>query len=209
MILVSLAANDPRIDAFWYGLYWDAFSAQHEPLASWHAALRGRAAYELHIDLALDGEAIAGGIVYERYPRTGCGLVTYMTVATAHRRHGLGERLLKAAATSLYERGAPFVLGEVNDPERATHEHAAEASARLRRFQRWDARVIDVRYVQPALGEDLVRDRDLVLLVLPPVPPTISGITLRAFLDEFYEATERTPPDPEISVPDIIRLVER
>jgi len=207
--LLSLSAGDPRIDVFWHGIYWDAFAAQHEPLAQWHAALRGEAAYALRIDLALDGDAIAGGIVYERYPRSGAGLVTYMTVAAAHRRHGLGERLLKAAAANLYDRGAPFVLGEANDPERSTREPAADAWARLRRFQRWGARVADVRYVQPALGEGLSRDRDLLLIALPPVPPTIPGAPLRVFFDEFYESTEGNPPDPEIIVPDVVRLIER
>jgi GNAT superfamily N-acetyltransferase len=207
LALVSLAAGDPRIDAFHRGIYWDAFAAQHEPVTSWHAALRGEAAYELRIDLALDGEAIAAGITSERYPRSGCGLVTYLTVAPAYRRLGLGERLLKAATVNL--RGAPFVVGEVNDPERATHEPADEAWSRLRRFQRWGARVADVRYVQPSLGDGLARDRDLLLIVFPPFPPTISGSTLRSFLEEFYESTEGGPPDPEIAVPDVVRLIER
>jgi GNAT superfamily N-acetyltransferase len=166
-------------------------------------------AYELRIDLALDGDAIAAGITYERYPRSGVGLVTYMTVAPAYRRVGLGERLLKAAVVNLYERGSPFVLGEANDPTRAVREPATEAWSRLRRFQRWGARVADVRYVQPALGAGLARDRGLLLIVFPPLPSKISGATLRAFLDEFYESTEGGPPHLEIAVPDVVPLIER
>jgi GNAT superfamily N-acetyltransferase len=210
-LIVSVTAGDPRLEAFHRGIYWDEFAEQHEPLASWQAALRGERPYELTIELAVDGETLLGGIAYERYPRSGCGLVTYMVVAPDARRSGLGKRLLAAAAAKLYARGAPLVLGENNDPRRTTLESADDAWARLRRFQRWGARVADARYVQPALGPGLSRDRQLLLIVLAgaaPLPAEVSGVVLRDFLDEFYAITEGGSPDPEIAIPDVVRLVE-
>jgi hypothetical protein len=153
----------------------------------------------LTVRVALDGDAIIGGICYERYPRSGCGLVTYMVVAPAARGRGLGERLLRDAVSAL---DAPLVLGEVNDPR--VHGEWA----RLARFQRWGARVLDARYVQPALGPGLARDRGLLLIAFAPLPEMVDGALVRAFVDELYAATEGGAPDPEIAIPDRVALVE-
>ena len=148
--------------------------------------------------VALDGDAIIGGICYERYPRSGCGLVTYMVVAPAARGRGLGERLLREAVEAL---AAPIVLGEVNDPR--VHGNGWE---RLERFQRWGARVLDARYVQPALGPGLARDRGLVLIAFAPLPSTVDGARVRAFVEELYAATEGGEVDPEVAIPDVVAL---
>lgn len=56
-------------------------------------------------------------------------------------------------------------------------------------------------YVQPALGEGLSRDRTLRLVVFAgaaPLPATIPGAEVAAFLDEFFAITEgAAPSDPE------------
>lgn len=202
-------AGDPRLAEFHRGIYLDAFSAQCEPLATWQAALRGDKPYALTIELALDGDRVVGGICLERYPRSGCGLLTYLVVAADHRGQGLGKRLQTAAVEGLYARGAPLVFGELNDPRETTLEPASVAWDRVRRNQRWGARVVETRYVQPSLGSG--RDRQLLLIALAghtALPAAIDGALVRAFLDEFYDATEGGPPDPEISIPDLVRLIE-
>jgi len=204
--LIALSAGDPRIDAFHRGIYQDEFADQSEPVERWHAALRGERAYELSIQLALDGERILGGICFERYPRTGCGLLTYVVVAPEARGQGLGKQLQTAALDAL--RGAPLVLGELNDPRVTTLEPTEAAWTRLRRNQRSGAGVIEMRYVQPALGDGLPRDRQLLLMVFPPFPSPIDGARLRAFIDELYQATEGGPPDPEIVISDLVGVVE-
>ncbi len=150
--------------------------------------------------VALDGDAIIGGICYERYPRSGCGLVTYLVVAPAAQGRGLGERLLREAVSAL---DAPIVLGEVNDPR--VH---GEGWDRLQRFQRWGARVLDARYVQPALGPGLARDRGLLLIAFAPLPEIVDGAAVRTFIEELYAATEGGAPDPEVAIPDRVALVE-
>jgi hypothetical protein len=177
----------------------------------WQAALRGEHPYELTVRLALEGDAILGGIAYERYPKSGCGLVTYNVVAPAARRSGLGKRLLDDAVRELFAQGAPAVFGEVNDPRVTTLDAPADAWRRLLRNQRWGARVVDTRYVQPALGPGLLRDRQLVLVVLAGetrLPADMPGAVVRAFVDELYAVTEHGPPDGEIAIPERVRLVE-
>lgn len=208
MMICEIAAGDPRLDAFHGGIYLDEFAEQCEPLATWHAALRGDKPYSLRIELALDGDRIVGGICIEHYPRSNCGLLTYIVVAPEQRGQGLGRRLQTAAVEGLYAHGARLVLGELNDPRVTTLEPVGEAWDRVRRNQRWGARVVETRYVQPSVGEG--RDRQLLLIALAgksPLPSTIEGALLRAFVDEFYDATEGGPPDPEIAIPDVLQLV--
>jgi GNAT superfamily N-acetyltransferase len=182
-VFVTCTAGDPRLAAFHGGIYWKAFAAQHEPLQVWQAALRGEHPYRLVVRLALAGDAIAGGICYERYPRSDCGLLTYLVVAPEHRRSGLGERLLRDALADLAD--ARAVFGEITDD-----------GERLARFVRWGARVVPGCYIQPALGPGLARDRTLVLVAWAP-QPELPAPVVRAFVEELYAVTEGGPPDPD------------
>jgi len=197
MTIVDLNGADPRLAQFHAGIYWDAFAAQHEPLDAWRRAI---ATGLLSVRLAVDGAEILGGICFERYPKSGVGFATYLVVAPAARGQGLGERLLRGAVDEL----GGLVLGEVNDPRR-TGEWA-----RLERFQRWGARVLDARYVQPSLGPGLARDRGLVLVAFAgkdPLPAEIDGARVRAFVEELYALTEGGAVDADVAITDRVRLV--
>ncbi len=90
MNLVDLGADDSRLAAFHAGSYWDAFAAQHEPLEVWRGALRGELPYELTVRVAVTDDRILDGIAFERYPRSGCGLVPRPDPAVrARRRYAL------------------------------------------------------------------------------------------------------------------------
>jgi GNAT superfamily N-acetyltransferase len=204
-------SHDALLERFYRGIYWDAFAAQHEPLDNWRAGLRGEVPYALTIRLALDGETILGGIVFEHYPRSGCGFVTYMVVAPSARGAGLGRQLQTEAASELFAGGAPAVFGELNDPRVPHAEGEAVAWTRLERNQRWGARVLAARYVQPALGPGLQRDRNLVMIAIAgatPLPATLPGAIARDFIAELYAVTEGGAPDPDIAIPDQVPLVE-
>jgi GNAT superfamily N-acetyltransferase len=212
--LTASPAHEQLLDEFYRGLYWDAFEAQPEPLEVWKRALRGELPYRQTIQLVLDGERIVAGIAYELYPRSSCGITTYGVVAPDARRRGLGARLLAGAVAALYAAGARMVFGEVNDPRlpRAHDPDAAVAWARLERYQRWGWRVLAARYVQPALGPGLARDRGLLLLARPDAaaPPLaeLDGAIPRAFVEELYAVTEGGPPDDEIAFQGRVPLVE-
>ena len=96
------------------------------------------------------------------------------------------------------------MFGEVNDPRLPGDDSAWD---RLRRNQRWGARVITGRYIQPALGPGLERDRGLVLIVLPPLP-VLSAAVVNAFIAELYDVTEHGAPDAGIAISDPVELVE-
>ena len=223
--IVAIEDHDDEglLDEFHAGVYWDAFPDQQEPVAVWKRALWGGAApYELTIRIA--GHAvrdrvrrqILGGIAFERYPRSGCGLVTYMAIAPAARRQGLGKRLQRDAARTMFAAGARAVFGEVNDPRLAglgVYEPVEAMWRRLERNQAWGARVVDTRYVQPALAPGLVRDHGLCLIALAseqPLPATMPGRIVRDFIDELYAATEGAPPDDELvaAIPAHVALIE-
>lgn len=219
MTLRDRAQHEPLLERFHRDLYLSAFAAQAEPLEVWKWALwSDQAPYRMTLQLALEGTDIVGGIAFELYPRSGCGLVTYVVVAPQARRGGLGHTLRSGAARTLYRDGAQAVFGEVNDP-RAPHsyETAEESWKRLLRYQRWGSRVLDIRYVQPSLGPGLERDRGLVLLRhAGDAPPAASmpGAVVRAFISEFYQVTEDgRPVDDELraildGIPDTVRLFE-
>jgi GNAT superfamily N-acetyltransferase len=223
--IITIASHDDEglLDEFHGGVYWEAFAEQQEPVAIWKRALWGGAApYELTIRVA--GRAlrdraqreIVGGIAFERYPRSGCGLITYMAIAPAAQRQGLGRRLQREAAMALFAAGAPVVFGEVNDPRlagRGVDESIEMMWRRLERNQAWGARVVNARYVQPALSPGLVRDHGLCLIALAgaqPLPSTLPGDLVRGFLEDLYLATEGTGPDAELlaGIPEHVSLIE-
>jgi GNAT superfamily N-acetyltransferase len=222
--IVTITNHDDEhlLDEFHGGIYWDAFAEQQEPVEVWKRALwGGQAPYQLTIRIA--GYAlrdrvrreIVGGIAFERYPRSGCGLITYMVIAPVARRQGLGKRLQRDAAMTLFAAGAPAVFGEVNDPRRVGEgvDEPIEAMwRRLERNQAWGARVVNVRYVQPALAPGLARDHGLCLIALAgvaPLPPMMEGGVVRAFVEELYEVTEGAAPDRELvaGIPDRVDLI--
>lgn len=223
--IITITSHDDEglLDEFHSGVYWDEFAEQQEPVEIWKRALWGGAApYELTIRIAgrqLRDRArreILGGIVYERYPQSGCGLVTYMVIAPAARRQGLGRRLQRDAAVTMYRAGSPAVFGEINDPRLAGRGVAEPLDAMWRRLQRnqaWGARIAELRYVQPALAPGLARDHGLCLIVLAgeqPLPAALSGQIIRDFVDELYAATEGKEPDAELrrAIPEQVRLIE-
>lgn len=170
-----------QLARFHAGIYLDAFAAQREPLANWLT----HDGYELDARLILDGDDIIAGIIYELYPRSMCGLVTYMVVAPHARERGLGRQLFEHAASDLYARGARAVFGEVN----------RNAPERITRFVRWGAQVLSYTYVQPSLGPGLDEDKGLCLIVLPPIPaqvdPTPFVTELREVLSPGYGHAHR------------------
>ena len=211
MDFVDLSADDPRLLAFHRGIYWDEFAEQHEPVESWQKALRGDDNYRLTVRVALEAETIVAGIAFELYPKSRCGLITYLVVAPEWRRTGLGRRLQRQAVVELVAAGALAVLGEVNDPRTTTLEPCEVAWQRLERNQRWGARVVDIRYVQPALAPHLRRDRELLLIALAgtaPLPSALPGALVSSFIAELYAVTEGEAPDREIAIGERARLIE-
>src|SRR5262245_8016475 len=208
-MIVDVAAEDAELlERFYRELYLTEFAHQREPLEAWQRALAGDQPYRMFVRLAVEHDTILGGITYEEYPASACGFITYVVVAPSGRRGGLGKRLVFDAVDALFARGARAVFGEMRDPRK--RESGWE---RIERFQRWGCRIVDTRYVQPSLGPGLERDRELVLIAHPPLHDSIAGETVRAFIAELHQVTERREPDDELraildEVPEVVPLVE-
>ena len=175
-------ATDDQLAAFHGGIYLDAFAAQHEPLDVWQRARRGELPYALRVRLAVDALGLAGGIAFERYPATHCGLLTYLVVAPRARGQGLGKALVDDALATLAD--APAIYGEVNDPETQRREPREVAQRRLAMFERWGAQLVELRYVQPALAPGLAPDETLRLIAWRDRDPALAA----RFVDELRAA---------------------
>ena len=84
------------------------------------------------------------------------------------------------------------MLGEVSNPDTRPEADALPARNRLQWFERQNARVLEISYVQPDLRSGLGRDRDLLLLAFfdHDAPRSIPSADVRSFISEFYDATE-------------------
>lgn len=183
MPALRLPDDEALLDAFYRELYLPAFAHQREPLEVWKDRLAG-GPYDLTI---LVREDLSGGVVLERYRASNVGFLTYLVVAPHARNRGLGRALLDEAIALL---GTDLVVGEIHDPAKGGDP------ARLARFLRWGARVLDLPYVQPDLGAGLGRDHDLLLVTFSPGP--IDGVRIQAFLTELFAITEGRDPDDEL-----------
>jgi GNAT superfamily N-acetyltransferase len=154
---------------------------------------------------ARDGSALLGGLVFEWYPESRCGLLTYLAVRPEARRSGLGS-LLVLRALEMLRHGdsgeARAVFSEVEDPDQV--EPDADLAPmpprdRLAFFRRLDARRIRFPYVQPDLGAG--RARHLLLLCYGKSLPegVLRRDVLAEFLREFYRClgTEDPEADPD------------
>ena len=184
MEVVLGLADEDLLRAFYDDVYLPAFAHQREPIEAWRAALAG-AGYAFTIVLAGErlhdrSRRIDGGVVFERYPKSGGAIITYLVVAPHARGAGLGARLLTRARESLTE--STIVVAEVHTPD------TDDDRARIAWFARRGAGVLDVPYVQPDLGYG--RDRRLHLIAFTDGRGQADGDALRAFLREFYETIE-------------------
>jgi len=214
VVFVTGPDDDELLDAFYREVYLPEFRHQREPVEVWKARLADASApYALSIAIAgaelrdPSRRRLDGGVVCELYPVSGCGFLTYLVVAPAARRAGLGRRLFGQARRALAEQAAArgvelaLIFAEVSDPARQDGVAAAAAWRRLAQFGRWGAGVLDVPYVQPSLGEGLGRDRELLLLAFfeQALPEHVDGAHVAAFLRELYVATEGRADDHEVT----------
>lgn len=154
-----------------------------------------------------DGGELLGGLFVEWYPRCRVVLGSYVVVRPDRRGQGVGRELLTGALDDLGHRLRPLlVLGEVEDPRRWTDATYGDAVARLRLYASLGARIVDVPYLQPALGDDGSRVLDLLLMAFPPSDvagrPRLTGEQAEAaacFVEAYFAASEGSlSDDPEL-----------
>jgi GNAT superfamily N-acetyltransferase len=118
-------------------------------------------------------------------------LLAYLSVDRAARGAGHGARLLAEVLPAWCEGSDPvLVLAEVDDPRAWPGSDAAgDPHARLRFYERHGARLLPLRYFQPALRAGSPRVAGMLLLRLDR-SPGMRGELLGAFLAEYFTACE-------------------
>ena len=160
--------------------------------------------------LILSGEALDdpikaeldGLVIVELYGRSGLSLVTYLATAPSARGRGIGKNLLWQARqlTQRRNRRDSMVLAEVHNPELIDCESdIMDPFKRLKIFTALGARIIPIRYVQPALSEHSHKVSSLVLLVFGQSEEGLDPQRLINFFEEFYQALGISDPwqDPD------------
>lgn len=210
---------DPVLLAAFETLYRRAFTdpAEREDPAQWPPRMYGDLPApqpRMHLLVAVDepGRNLLGGIAFEYYRDSCCGLLTYLVVAPNWRRRGLARQLVQGALARLQREaqahGASLrgVFAEAEDPDRIGPDgNALAPGERLAALARLGARRIDVPYVQPALEGGAGPCRHLFLMVFHPPCGAVPGPVVHGFLHEFYRALGIADPASDAD----FRVMER
>lgn len=131
----------------------------------------------LRIDVLYDKGKMAGGCVYEYYPRSGCGIISYFCMGPAFRGKGYGTLLVRAAEREIHSialrLGRPYanaVFMETNKPGGPEHGDDFSVEERFRTFDQLGYRCIEYAYAQPPL-EDHKKPSDTLYLTVCTMPP--------------------------------------
>lgn len=200
--------SNPALLAAFEDLYRRTFTdpAEREDPAQWPPRLYGDLPApqpRMHLLVAVDepGRNLLGGIAFEYYRDSRCGLLTYLVTAADSRRRGLGRRLVQNALARLQQEAQAHgtslrgVFAESEDPDQVGPDGSAmPPRERLTALARLGARRIDVPYVQPALEGGSGPCRHLLLLVFHPPSGAVPGAVVQGFLHEFYRALGITDP---------------
>ena len=204
---VDLSDGPPRYELLneFVKLYDETFTdpTEREDPAEWPERLWGpdpiNPRTHLIVAAASDGDSpnVIGGIMFEYYRESGCGLLTYLVVAPAHRKRGVAAELVNRARVvldfdaGLADRTLEAIFAETEDPLSVKSASGMNVNDRLSALHSLGARWIDVPYVQPELQEGCGRSRHLLLLDMSSSrsashSSTVFGNVVRAFLDELY-----------------------
>lgn len=218
--------NEELLDVFYEQIYLPAFPivSEREDPQLWRRRLwGGEDLVELHGLIAghhlndRERRQIAGGILFRYLPVSCSGLIDYVVVAPGFKRQGLGRWFMDQAKAALErvakDRGSELVavFMEVNDPRRVSEsEDSMNPWARMRFFQGWGAKVLDVPYVQPELLPGQGRARDMVLLAVLPRQTDPHSVPARAvieFVHEEYRAYGVSNPEMDADCQALVNAI--
>lgn len=186
------------LHAFYRRIYLPAFPDPNlrEDERTWLRLVEerpGPPAPALTLLVALDGGEAVGGAAAEYYRRAQAGLLTYIAVAPAARRTGIGRALVRRAIAAIgADAGfAPVVFAETERLEMTTSE-AAAAQIRKREaiLDRLGALAARLDYYMPPLepGKDIHRLRLLAFGQTLPPARVLPAATIAAFVRELAES---------------------
>lgn len=108
---------------------------------------------ELHILVLRDGDALAGLVHYEYYPRCSVCLLSYIVISPAHKGRGLASRLVRAMEAQLRQRckGAPVAAIVAETHSISTEDGIMNPRERQDVLAHLGFRCLQFQYTQPPL----------------------------------------------------------
>lgn len=150
--------------------------------------------------LAYQGDELAGGIVYDYFEDSNCGIFEYIVVDPKYRGMRVAKKLISKATAELcsYAKNNHLdaIFIEIEDPEKLKNLDAQAALDNYRRLQLWSNNKfykVDIDYIQPALSENQNRLDNLMLAAntLETNRNYIDGKKLASFLVDFNKICNR------------------
>lgn len=215
-----LAANysEKLLLDFYSRIYLPAFPLfdEREEFEQWKNFLRDKTALPASeivlsgYDLDTDSPRIAGGQGVEYYPKSRCGLLTYLVIAPEFRGKGMARPLVKAGLETIdglatrfnHQKRPRAYFSETNDPNDPNSLNDPQnPRERVSMLDKLGFYLVDFPYVQPRLKTRGHRYYGLKLMIhlhtwgisdpktAPPRLELESDI-LADFLKEFYRLTE-------------------
>jgi GNAT superfamily N-acetyltransferase len=149
--------------------------------------------------VATDADRVAGGIMFELYPRSGDWLVTYIAVRRDQRGTGLGTALfaeMLRAVGELAPKRDWQVYAECENPLCRPAAQRGNLYRRLAILSTFGLRHLPFDYVQPALSPDKNQLDDLLFLCWPREnadgDTAIEGERIASFMAEFYATLDQS-----------------
>ena len=187
--------------------------------AAMQRRLRGDADSRLLASVALGpGDAVLGGIAAEVYADEGVLLLAYLAVRPDLRGRGVGAALVEHAGRRWFDDPAVrLALGEVHDPRVWPEQADEHPGRRLRFYGRFDARVLGVPFVQPALRAGRPRIRGFLLLAFHVDPSVevrrdgdsaVCSEIVSRFVRRYYEVSEGAEPPHDAELARMLALID-
>jgi GNAT superfamily N-acetyltransferase len=157
--------------------------------------------------VALDGDTAVGALVGELYRSSAVLLIAYLAVRPEAHGRGIGSWLLSSVGQQWYrDLDVALAVAEVHDPRHYGVTEGPQAAERLRFYGRRGGRLLQMPFIQPALGPDRQRVRHMLLLASHVAPralapslgvPSLDPVRIRTFVRDYYASAEGRVPPPD------------
>ena len=154
----------------------------------------------------MQNAVVYGGLIFEFYIRSSCGLLTYLVIDPLFRKKGIGKDLVKRSQEILNKDAESLgghlnaIFAETEDPRININKNYTEHTERLIILSTLGGKWVPISYIQPALGASKHR-ANLLLLTFPTEKSekefTVNGLVLRTWLNEFYRALDIDYPEKD------------
>jgi GNAT superfamily N-acetyltransferase len=204
----------PLLNTFYHHLIETTFEREAElldPFSTWEYLMEPDEQYRFHADVLVtnDSQTLVGGLMYEFYPQSLCGILCYLVVKEEYRGQRLANLLVQNAKNTLDNDARELTCGKfqtvhsvflethipplscfgIQSRDNENEEPFEIWMKRMSLFDRLGFQIVDISYLQPPLGREKETAYNLILLQSQsPNIPDLSPFVLSQFLLEFAES---------------------